>query len=293
MAEDSVIEIKNLKKHFGKVKAVDGIDISVERGEIFGFLGPNGAGKTTAIRCMMDFIRPVAGEIKILGRDAQIDSTELKKQIGYLPGNVRLYEYWSGKEHIDFYRSFGGKKEVAEELVKKLDFDTKIKFKTLSSGNKQKLGLILALMKEPKVLILDEPTVSLDPLLQNSVHQLLKEYQEKGTTIFISSHNLSEVDRICDRVGIIKAGKMIAVEDIKSLKEKQIHQITVYFSDGVKIEDFKMPEIQKIRQVGAGFIIDIKGDINPVLKKLTEYSIRDIEISHATLEEIFLEFYQK
>lgn len=288
-----VIEIKNLVKHFGSVKAVDGIDISVEHGEIFGFLGPNGAGKTTTIRAMMDFIRPTEGEIKILGRDAQKNSTQLKKDIGYLPGNVRLYDSWTGKEHLDFYQAFGGRKEVTTELVRKLDFDTKIKFKNLSSGNKQKLGVILALKREPKVLILDEPTVSLDPLLQNSVHQLLREYQKKGTTIFISSHNLSEVDRICNRVGIIKAGKMIATEDIRALKEKRMHTITVYFSDRAKISDFKMPEVQSIREVGDGFIIDAKGDINPILKKITEFPVRDIEISHATLEEIFLEFYQR
>ena len=289
----TTIEIKNLKKHFGKVKAVDGIDISVERGEIFGFLGPNGAGKTTAIRCMMDFIRPTSGKIKILGRDAQIDSTEVKKDTGYLPGNVQLYEYWNGEEHINFYQSFGGKKEVAAELIKKLDFDTKVRFKNLSSGNKQKLGVILALMKEPKVLIFDEPTVSLDPLLQNSVHQLLKEYQKRGTTIFISSHNLSEVDRICNRVGIIKAGKMIAVEDIKGLKEKRMHTISIDFATKVTKEEIRMAEIQRIDEIGDGFLLDVKGDINPVLKKLTGYPIKDIEISHATLEEIFLEFYQK
>ncbi len=288
-----VIEVKNLKKHFGQVKAVDGIDISVEKGEIFGFLGPNGAGKTTAIRTMMDFIRPTSGEIKILNRDAQTDSTELKKDIGYLPGNVRLYDSWTGREHIDFFRSFGGKRAAADELSKKLDFETKIKFKNLSSGNKQKLGVILALMKEPKILILDEPTVSLDPLLQNSVHELLREYQKKGTTIFISSHNLSEVDRICNRVGIIKSGKMIAIEDIRELKEKRMHTIEVYFTDGAKNSDFKIPQVQSIREVGGGLVIDAKGDINPILKKLSECKIKDIEISHATLEEIFLEFYQK
>lgn len=287
-----VLEVKDLKKYFGAVKAVDGISFSVQKGEIFGFLGPNGAGKTTVIRCMMDFLRPVAGEIKILGRNVQADSTELKKEIGYLPGNVRLYDSWTGKEHIEYCQAFGGKKELAQELAKKLDFDSKIKFKNLSSGNKQKLGVILALMKEPKVLILDEPTVTLDPLLQNSVHQLLKEYQSRGTTIFISSHNLSEVDRICSRVGIIKSGKMIATEDIRALKEKRMHTITVYFFDKAKISDFRMPEIYSIREIGDGIVIDAKGDINPILKKITEFPVRDIEISHATLEEIFLEFYQ-
>jgi len=289
----AAIEIKNLIKHFGKVKAVDGVDLSVEKGEIFGFLGPNGAGKTTTIRCMMDFIRPSVGEIKILGKSAQRDSTDLKKEIGYLPGNARLYEHWSGKDHIQFYKAFHGNIEVANQLAGQLDLDLKIRFKNLSSGNKQKLALILSLMKEPKVLILDEPTVSLDPLLQNTVHGLLKEYQEKGTTIFVSSHNLSEVDQICNRVGIIKDGKIIATEDVKGLKAKRMHTITVYFADGVEKSTFKMPEIHKIREINKGLIIEVKGDINPILAQITKYPVRDIEITHATLEEIFLEFYQR
>jgi len=287
----TTIEIKNLKKHFGKVKAVDGIDISVERGEIFGFLGPNGAGKTTAIRCMMDFIRPTAGEIKILDKDAQADSEVLKSDISYLPGNVRLYDSWTGLDHVNFCESFGGKKSAARELAKQLDLDLKIKFHHLSSGNKQKLGIVLALMKEPKLLILDEPTLALDPLLQNITHHLLLESGEKGTTVFISSHNLSEVERICDRVGIIKAGKMVAVENIKNLKEKRMHTVTATFVDNFKLADFKVPGVDKIEEIDGTLIIKTKGEINPLLSELAKYQLKDLEISHATLEEIFLEFY--
>jgi len=288
----NVIEIKDLKKYFGKTRAVDGVEVAVEQGEIFGFLGPNGAGKTTLIRCLMDFIRPTAGKISILGKDSIKDSAELKKEIGFLPGNIRLYDTWTGDQHIDFYRSMGADPRVADCLIKKLDFDSKKRFKNLSSGNKQKLGVILALMKKPKILIMDEPTNALDPLLQNQVHQLLKEEKKNGTTVFISSHNLSEVERICDRVAIIKEGKVIATENIRSLKEKRIHTTTAYFFERARKDELSgIPGIEFIEEISDGLVIRSKGDINPLIKKLSCYKLKDIEISHASLEEIFLEFY--
>lgn len=286
-----VIQVKNLKKYFGKTRAVDGIDVDVKKGEIFGFLGPNGAGKTTFIRCLMDFIRPTAGQITILGKNSIINSAELKKDIGFLPGNVRLYDSWTGKEHISFFESFGADKKIADELSAKLDFDQNKKFKNLSSGNKQKLGIILTLMKKPKILIMDEPTNALDPLLQNQVHELLKEEKNKGTTVFISSHNLSEVDHICDRVAIIKDGKIIAIENIHSLKEKRIHTITIYFTNKIEKAEFEIPGVENVEEIVDGLVIRSKGDIGPLLKKVAGYKFKDIEITHASLEEIFLEFY--
>jgi len=288
-----VIQIRGLKKYFGKTHAVDGVDVTVSEGEIFGFLGPNGAGKTTLIRCLMDFIRPTAGKITILGKNSITDSAELKKDIGFLPGNVRLYDSWTGKEHITFFESLGADKKFADELSIKLDFDQSKKFKNLSSGNKQKLGVILALMKKPKLLIMDEPTNALDPLLQNQVHELLKEEKKNGTTVFISSHNLSEVDRICDRVAIIKDGKIIATEDIRSLKDKRIHTTTIYLAEKVKKSEFEIPGVENVEEIVDGLVIRSKGDIGPLLKKITDCKLKDIEITHASLEEIFLEFYNK
>ncbi|MEW6407938.1 MAG: ABC transporter ATP-binding protein [Patescibacteria group bacterium] len=289
----NIIEVDNLKKYFGKTRAIDGISLDIKEGEIFGFLGPNGAGKTTTIRCMMDFIRPTGRKIKIFGKDAQKDSVELKKKIGYLSDNVYLYNKWTGKTHIDFVKHLNGKKDIADKLIKRLDFDPRPQVKKLSSGNRQKLGLILALMFEPELLIFNEPTASLDPLLQNTVYKLIKEATDRGTTVFMSSHNLAEVERVCSRVGIIKEGRMAAIENIASLKEKRIYTVRVYFADKFKKEEFLDDNVEIRKEVPAGLILGIKGDINKLIRKLSNYKLKDLAIEQASLEEIFLEFYKK
>ncbi len=205
-----VIRVENLRKYFGKVRAVDGISFAVKKGEIFGFLGPNGAGKTTTIRLMMGFLRPDAGKIRI----------PRKESIGYLPGDVRLYANWTGQEHIGFVEGLRGRCPYVKQLREKFVFDERQKVKNLSLGNRQKLGLILALMHEPEVLILDEPTLGLDPLLQNTIHEILEEQAAKGGAVFMSSHNLYEVERVCNRVGIIREGKIVAAETIPEERKK-------------------------------------------------------------------------
>lgn len=288
----SVIEIKNLKKYFGKTKAVDDISLNVEKGEIFGFLGPNGAGKTTTIRTMMDFIRPTGGEIKILGLDAQKDTVELKKKIGYLSGELRLYKKWTGQDHINFVKNLHGDGDIAEDIAKRFNFDPSLKVKSLSSGNRQKLAIVMAFMTEPEVLIMDEPTNALDPLLQNEMYELIEEVAKQGTTVFMSSHNLSEVDRICSRVGIIKQGKMVTTESIIKLKEKRLYTITVYFKDQFDKNAFNIENVEIKKEISEGLIISAKGDINQLVKKLGEYNLRDLRIEHASLEDIFLEYYE-
>lgn len=210
----NVIKVNNLKKYFGKVRAVDGVSFEVKAGEIMGFLGPNGAGKTTTISCMMDFLRPDAGSITILDQDAQQNSTQLKREIGFLPSDVDLYENWTGQEHIKFIEAARGLSSFDEELIDRLSFDPSKKASKLSSGNRQKLGLILALMHKPKVLIMDEPTNGLDPILQQTIYKTLESFADSGAAIFMSSHNLHEVERLCDRVAIIKRGKLMAVEEV-------------------------------------------------------------------------------
>jgi len=287
----SVIQVQNLKKYFGKTHAVDDISFSVEKGEIFGFLGPNGAGKTTTIRCLLDFLRPDAGQIKIFDLDSRKNSTEIKNKIGYLSGDVRLYDGWTTKDHVLFLESLRRRKSIARALIEKLNLNPKMKIKSLSSGNKQKLGLVLALMFEPEILIMDEPTLGLDPLLQNTIYEILQNLRGQGTTIFMSSHNLAEVDRICDRVGIIKEGKIVATESITSLKEKRMHTVKVHFASGYSKDDFIFDGVEIQQEIPNGLVIGVKGDINPIIKKLANYRIKELEITHASLEEIFLEFY--
>ena len=287
------IEIKNLKKYFGKVKAVDGISLAVEKGEIFGFLGPNGAGKTTTIRCMMDFIRPTEGKINILGFDARKDSVELKKNIGYLSSDIYLYDKWTGQEHLDFAASLKGKSPRLDSLIKRLDFNPKTKVKTLSTGNKQKLNIILALLGNPEILILDEPTRGLDPLLQNEIYAILQEFQKEGKTVFLSSHNLPEVERICGRVGIIRQGKIVAVERIEDLKNKSMHSGRVSFEGVFAKNDFLKEGFTITGENHNGFTFTIRGEINPFLNTLAKYRVKDFEIAHANLEDIFLTFYKE
>ena len=223
------IEITNLKKYFGTTKAVDDVSLAVEEGEIFGFLGPNGAGKSTTIRCLMDILRPLDGSVRILGLEARRDSVALKKRIGYLPGAIRLKDNWNGRDYIKFVRRLKACDDNSDELVRRLDFNPLIKARHLSLGNRQKLGLILAFLGEPELLILDEPTLGLDPLFQNTIYEMISEANQRGVTVFMSSHNLSDVEKICKRVGIIKEGKMVAVESISALKQKRIYRITAGF----------------------------------------------------------------
>src|SRR5680860_99542 len=279
-----IVVIKNLSKYFGKLHAVDGISFNIKKGETFGFLGPNGAGKSTTIRCLMGFNKPTNGSISVFGHDMSKDSTTAKQQIGYLPGNVKLYDNWTGWDHIRFFESVRGKSGNIDSLIDRFDFDPKAKFRHLSSGNKQKLGLILTLMHEPKLLVMDEPTVGLDPLLQYEIHKVLMEMHSRGTTILISSHNLSEVERLCNRVAIIKEGKIVAVESIKTLGEKKIHKIKVHFGDEFKMSEFEMDGVDKIKVIADRLLITTSGDLNPILRKFSKHKVLDIEIAHASLE---------
>lgn len=289
----AVISVQNLKKHFGQTKAVDGISFEVEKGEIVGFLGPNGAGKTTAIRCLMDFIRPDEGSIEILGLDAQKNSEKLKNDIGHLSSESTLYSSWTGQEHINFLEKIRGVSQLDEELIQNLKFDAKKKVSALSTGNRRKLGLIIALMHQPKLLVLDESTIGLDPLLQNYIYDILKAQAAKGNTIFMSSHNLAEVEKICDRAIVLKEGKIVTIETISDLRSKKIYTIYAYFEGNVPKKELTADGAELIKELSGGLALKVKGDIKPLISKLVGYkNLKDLEITHASLEEVFMEFYK-
>ena len=289
----NTIEVKDLRKHFGSTKAVDGISFDVRQGEIFGFLGPNGAGKTTTIRCLMDFIRPTSGSIQLLGQDSQANSVELKHRIGYLSGYVRLYDKWTGWEHIRFFQKFNSRSDSSAELIKRLDFDPTRKAGQLSSGNKQKLGILLAIMHDPKLLILDEPTIGLDPLLQNEIYKLLRERVQKGATVFFSSHNLPEVEKICTRVGIIRQGKMVAVQSIDELKEKKVYRILAHAAGGFDRSRFNLSNVSFLESPANELSLEVRGDVTGIVQLLGKYQLSDLSIERAPLEQIFLEYYEQ
>lgn len=285
------IEMQGVAKRFGSHAAIDGVNLQVKAGEIFGFLGPNGAGKTTTIRCLMNFLRPNEGSIEVLGLDADRDSVALKRLVGYVPSDHHLVDRWSGRDHIHYVMRLRGESDLPQELIHQLSLDIDRPVKQLSSGNKQKLAIILGLIGSPQLLILDEPTQGLDPLFQNAVYELLMSFRASGGTVFVSSHNLPEVQRICDRVGIIREGKVVAEESLESLREKSRHIVRARFAKPVPKSAIKLSGVELVRRHGAEVELKVQGSLNPTLKLLSRHDVIDLEVTHASLEEIFMEMY--
>lgn len=287
------ISVKKVKKYFVQTKALDNVSLEVKEGEIFGFLGPNGAGKTTAIRCMMDFIRADKGEILLFNKNSLYDSVDLKKQIGYIPSEDQLFENWNAQDHIALTESIYGKAKETHDLIKIFNLDLKKRIKDLSTGNRRKVSIVLALIHNPKLLICDEPTSGLDPLFQEKFYEIIKERNKKGMTVFISSHNLTEVEKICSRVAIIKQGKIIATETIEKLENKKIYNLEIVFAQKYILKDFHLSNTEIIYHKDKIIHLIVKKDINKILSILSGYRIENIKINHASLEDIFLEYYKK
>ncbi|MEI7818696.1 MAG: ABC transporter ATP-binding protein [bacterium] len=288
----SAIQIKQLNKAFGKKPILKSVSLTVPKGEIFGFLGPNGAGKTTTIRCMMDFIRGDSGSIRMFGLDSQDASLQLKSRIGYVPSDNHLNEKWTGAEHISFIASLRKVSTEMPDIIRRLNFDVVSKVKHLSSGNKQKLSIILALIGDPELLILDEPTQGLDPLFQNEIYDILHGLQNQGKTVFISSHNLAEVQKLCSRVAIIREGKIVAEEALDSLREISTHQVMVRFNKSVPESAFDLKGVTVIEYKPKEVTLKVHGELDSIIKLLAQYSVLDLQVEHVSLEEIFMELYQ-
>jgi len=293
----NAIQTEKLTKYYlgKKVLGIKSLDLEVKEGEIFGFIGPNGAGKSTTIRLLLDLIRPTSGNGKIFGLDINENSVEIKRLIGYLPGEVFLPEHLSGRQSIEYYSKFKEKidSDYLRSLIKKLDLDLNKKIKEYSKGNKQKLAIVLALMHKPKLLILDEPTSGLDPLNQQSFYNLILETKKWGTTTFFSTHILTEAERICDRVGIIKSGKLLKIENIDQFKEKNIREIHLETTGEIPLSHFQVNGIKKVERTTIGYKITTIGPNAMTLSKILSNKIIDVKISEPSLEEIFMKYYKE
>lgn len=289
---ETILEIKNLTKYYGKTLAVKDLTINIKEGETFGFIGPNGAGKSTTIRAIMNLINKTTGEIYFMGKELSKDNIELKEKIGYLPSEISLYEELTIKEILDYHENFYKKniKKRRKELVKKLKIDENKKIEDLSFGNLKKVGIVLAFVHEPKLLILDEPTNGLDPIMQQTFYELLEEEKQKGTTIFYSTHILNEISKVCDRVGIIKEGKLLKIDSIKELHKKNLTIVTISSNEIDKIiKDLNIEIIEQDKNT-----VKFKNTLlpNELINQLAKYSIEKILIEEATLEDVFLHYYK-
>ncbi len=287
-----MLEIKNLTKYYGKILGVEDLSLSLNEGEVFGFIGPNGAGKSTTIRSVMHLINKNSGSVLVNGKEFERNDVKTKEIIGYLPSEVNLYEDLTVKQMLDYHESFYAKDIHSRrcELVERLKLDETKKVEDLSLGNSKKLGIVLAFMHEPKLLILDEPTSGLDPIMQQEFYKLLVEEKKKGTTIFYSTHILSEISKICDRVGIIKNGKLLKVEKIGELLKKNLDLVTVTSKEVKKLVEELNVEVVESNKNTVKFKNVLPA--NELIKTLAKYDIEDILIEEASLEDIFLHYYE-
>lgn len=291
-----MIKTENLTKTFdhGKIRAVDNLNLEVKEGEIFGFLGPNGAGKTTTIRMLMGFTNPSEGHASIFGLDCKKNRVEIMKNVGYLAGDVRLYDRYTGEYLVKFLASLSGglNKKWVGEICKRLDIDLKRKISDLSKGNRQKIGVLQALAGKPKLLILDEPTSGLDPLIQIEFNNIIQEMKKEGMTMFVSSHILSEVEKICDRVAILKNGKLIALKSVEELGQAKTRIVEIFFRQAYRLQDFKLPGVEIKLQEEKYLQLFLTGEVNQIIKILGQYDIADVHFNEPNLEEVFLKYYQ-
>ena len=286
-----IIKIEHLKKYYGPNRGVEDVSMEIRKGEIYGFIGPNGAGKSTTIRTLIGLINKTSGNILINGKEVDKDDVFLKEDIGYLPSEINLYDDMTVRDILNYHETFYQKdlKERRNELVTLLKIDEDKKMEDLSLGNKKKVGIVLALMHEPSILILDEATSGLDPIMQNIFHNILLDEKKKGTTILYSSHILSEVASICDRVGFIKDGVIIKEDSIDNIKSENLTYLTIKSKDIAKIKDELNQKIIKEENDEIKFLNDLKP--NEVIKILAKFDITNLLIEEISLEDLFIHYY--
>jgi ABC-2 type transport system ATP-binding protein len=290
----NVIETERLTKSYGSHRGIIEVDLAVNEGEVFGFLGPNGAGKTTTIRTLLDLIRPTSGVARVFGIESSADPVAIHRRIGYIPGEFALYDRLTGGQTIEYFGNLRGGVDRAYRaaLIERFDVDPSRRFKEYSKGNKQKIGLVIALQHRPELLMLDEPTSGLDPLVQQSFYALVREAQAEGRTVFLSSHILSEVERTCDRVAIIRDGRMVKVDSVEGLRDLAHHEVELRFVDGVPAEAFEgLPGVSEVVVGDHTLRMRVSGPITPVVQAAARYELLDFVSREPTLEETFLAQY--
>jgi ABC-2 type transport system ATP-binding protein len=293
----TVIKTEGLSKSYGPIAALKDLDLEVQQGEIFGFLGPNGAGKTTTILLLTGFIRPTSGRATVLGYDAWKEPVKIREELGFLPDYPALYEHLTGEELLDYLmRLHTGREAVwRKELCARLELPRdalRRRIRGYSRGMRQKLAIIQALQHRPALLIMDEPTEGLDPLMQQSFYQIVLDFRRQGGTIFLSSHILTEVERLCQRVGIIRQGTLVTVDSVEELKARKIRTMQVTLTTEGAAPNFSLPCVVSVEAEMPTFRLRVKGDINPLLRELARHKVAELVYEQASLEDIFLEFYR-
>jgi ABC-2 type transport system ATP-binding protein len=293
-ANAPAIRTEGLTKSYGRKRGIIDVDLEVRQGEIFGYLGPNGAGKSTTIRLLLDFIRPTKGTASVLGHPTHGSAVKLRRDIGYLPGEMALYPRMTGRDLLRYFAALRGVKDLAhaEELADRLDTELDRPIKALSHGNKQKVGLVQALMHRPSLIILDEPTTGLDPLVQQEFYRILDEVRADGRTVFLSSHVLAEVERIADRVGIVREGRIAVISEVETLKRQARRKLELHFESPVSPEDFRrLPGVVEARADGRILGLTVEGSVDDIVKLASRFTVLNIVSREQDLEEVFLTYY--
>jgi len=292
----AVIETDGLTKRYGTERGIEELSLSVRVSEVFGFLGPNGAGKTTTIRTLLDLLHPTSGSARLFGLDSRRDSRAIRARVGNLPGEFSYEDRMTGRELLRLFAQLRGMTDLgsAQSLAERFEADLSRPLRELSRGNRQKIGLIQALFHEPELLILDEPTAGLDPLMQEEFLAVVAEQRDRGTTVFLSSHDLDEVERACDRVGIIREGRLLVVEDVGEMRGRAYRSVAVRFERPVSVKDFESLEgVEDVALDGSTLRFRVLGNLDATIKAIARHPVVDLEITRPTLEELFLTYYSR